>query len=84
MSDDYDDDVLDDDSEVTTQSGSSASNVALDVDISDLAERQRAREQLEADVAAFLANGGEIQEVAVNVMADPPRAPQSNYGGQPI
>lgn len=85
MSDDYDD-VLDDDSDVATRqdSAASASNSILDTDIGDQAERRRAREQLEADVEAFLARGGKIQEVEVNVMADPPRAPQSNYGGQPI
>ena len=85
MSDDYDD-VLEDDSDVSTgqDSVASASSSVLDVDLGDQAERQRAREQLEADVAAFLARGGKIQKVDVNVMADPPRAPQSNYGGQPI
>ncbi len=48
------------------------------------AERERAREQLNSDVEAFLANGGTIETVEMNVMADPPKPPQSNYGGQPI
>ena len=48
------------------------------------ADRERAREQLNADIEAFLANGGKIERVEMNVMADPPKPPQSNYGGQPI
>ena len=85
MSDDYD--VLDNDSE-TGASAREASGVGpapiSDADAGNQAERERARQQLESDVEAFLACGGKIQEVGVNVMADPPKAPQSNYGGQPI
>ena len=84
MSDDYD--ILDSDSDVETRESrvSSAVPHTVEPDTGDQAERERAREQLEADVEAFLAGGGKIQEVDVNVMADPPKAPQSNYGGQPI
>ncbi len=85
MSDDYD--ILDSDSDVETRESrvsSAVPHTALEPDTGDQAERERAREQLEADVEAFLAGGGKIQEVDVNVMADPPKAPQSNYGGQPI
>jgi hypothetical protein len=84
MNDEYDD-VLDNDSD----------DGALEVDlpvtrvevnqmtVSEV-ERARARQQLAADVEAFLARGGSIQSIDMNVMADPPKAPQSNYGGQPI
>ncbi|WP_054113874.1 hypothetical protein [Marinagarivorans algicola] len=85
MSDDYD--VLDSDTEADTVEGGASNAVpssTLEADTGDQAERERARKQLEADVKAFLARGGKIQEVDVNVMADPPKAPQSNYGGQPI
>ena len=37
-----------------------------------------------SDVEAFLARGGRIQEVAADVMGDPPRKPQTNYGSCPI
>jgi len=47
-------------------------------------ERASLREQLSTDVEAFLAGGGSIREIAPNVVADPPKKPQSNYGGQPI
>ncbi|MFK4751697.1 MULTISPECIES: hypothetical protein [Oceanospirillaceae] len=42
------------------------------------------RDSLEGDVEAFLSRGGRIQQVDDNVMADPPRKPQSNYGSRPI
>ncbi|BCD97418.1 hypothetical protein [Marinagarivorans cellulosilyticus] len=80
MSDEYDD-VLDNDASSDTVS--SDMEAVNSIESSD-AERERARLQLEADIEAFLANGGQIQSVDVNVMADPPKRPQSNYGGQPI
>lgn len=43
-------------------------------------ERQRIAEEIEA----FLSRGGSIDQIDRNVMADPPRKPTSNYGGQPI
>ncbi len=48
------------------------------------AERDAIRSKLEDDVEAFLASGGHINRIAPNVLADPPKKPQSNYGGQPI
>ena len=83
MSDDYDD-VLDDDAEVSESASDTGSSIHYDVDSGSAAERERARKQLEADVEAFLASGGKIQSIDMNVMADPPKPPQSNYGGQPI
>lgn len=50
----------------------------------DISRREQIRQQLQSDVEAFLASGGKISEVAPNVVADPPKKPQSNYGGQPI
>ncbi len=46
--------------------------------------RRRIRTQLETDIEAFLSNGGSIQEVEMNVTADPPTKPVSRYGGRPI
>lgn len=46
--------------------------------------RASLRQQLQSDVEAFLASGGRITEVPPNVVTDPPKKPQSNYGGQPI
>jgi len=46
--------------------------------------KQTVREQLAADVDTFLAKGGQIETVEHNVMADPPKKPESNYGGRAI
>lgn len=51
---------------------------------SSLAARNKVRESMAAEVEAFLARGGKIQQVDDNVMADPPRKPQSSYGSRPI
>lgn len=49
-----------------------------------LTARARLREQLADEVAAYLANGGRINYIESNVLADPPRKPPCNYGGQPL
>ncbi|MBB6519971.1 hypothetical protein [Pseudoteredinibacter isoporae] len=46
--------------------------------------REGIREELERQVQEFLMQGGEIQGIAPDVMADPPRKPQSKYGSRPI
>jgi hypothetical protein len=49
-----------------------------------IASRQKIRNELEDQIAAFLARGGTIAEVAPNVTADPPKKPTPDYGGRPI
>lgn len=49
-----------------------------------IASRQKARDELEEQIAAFLAKGGKINEVPANVTADPPKKPTPDYGGRPI
>lgn len=46
--------------------------------------RSKVRDELTADVEAFLKAGGKIQAVDPEVRADPPRKPQSNYGSRSI
>ena len=48
------------------------------------ASRERVRSVLDDEVAKFLSGGGKINNVAPNVMGDPPRKPESNYGSRPI
>jgi hypothetical protein len=63
----------------------SAAPAASDAVIEDsIAAREALRQQIQSDVEAFLARGGVINEIPPNVVSDPPRKPQSNYGGQPI
>lgn len=51
---------------------------------SSMSAHRQLRHEMAADVEAFIAQGGEIEVVEPNVMADPPRKPQSNYGSRPI
>lgn len=46
--------------------------------------KEAERERIRLEIEAFLSQGGKIVEVSSNVMNDPPRRPQANYGGQPI
>lgn len=50
----------------------------------NLSNRDQLRQQLQSEVEAFLASGGKINRIDPNVVADPPKKPESNYGGQPI
>lgn len=67
----------------------SASDVeTVGSDMADASESISAKEaerlRIQAEVEAFLAQGGQITTVDTNVMTDPPKRPESNYGGQPI
>lgn len=42
------------------------------------------RVQLENDIDSFLQAGGSVTVVEPNVMADPPKKPESKYGSRPI
>ena len=55
-----------------------------DIEYGSQAAREALREAKASDDEAFLARGGRIQEVASDVMGDPPRKPQTNYGSRPI
>lgn len=44
----------------------------------------KVRSTMQAEIDAFLAKGGKIQQIEDNVMADPPKKPTSNYGSRPI
>lgn len=46
--------------------------------------REAARAQMEAQMQAFLAKGGEIQTIDAHVTADPPQKPTNNYCSRPI
>lgn len=49
-----------------------------------LGSRDHIRSQLEKDMDEYLSRGGQIDEIAPRVMADPPRKPQVGYGSRPI
>jgi hypothetical protein len=49
-------------------------------DVHSVSAREPERSQLAADLEAFLARGGNIQEVPKDFRADPPKRPESSYG----
>lgn len=67
--------------EVTKEASTESADDAL---VSSAEEKEKQRLAMAAEVEAFLSRGGKIQEVGVNVMADPPRKPQTSYGSRPI
>ena len=46
--------------------------------------KQKERDALARAMEEFLARGGKVQEVEPNVVADPPKKPDSKYGSRPI
>ncbi len=80
---DAEDEALDTDEAGYVSSSKAAVAVEALEDFS-IASRQKLRDEIEDQVAAFLARGGKINEVAANVTADPPKKPTPDYGGRPI
>ncbi|MGK9065969.1 transcriptional regulator SutA [Stutzerimonas chloritidismutans] len=82
------DDMSDDegtDSERATPTNKKAKAKAVVVDeLPSLEAKQREREELARAMEEFLARGGQVQEVEPNVVADPPKKPDSKYGSRPI
>lgn len=84
MADDIDDDFDSGDSEAPMESqgtGSASSGIAIDY---CMAAKEKEREELDSQVAEFLARGGTIDHVDTHVCADPPQKPSSSYGSRPI
>ena len=82
---DADDEPLDsDDAGYSSGSGGGKAAPVEALEDFSIASRQKVRDELEDQIAAFLARGGKIQEVEPNVTADPPKKPAPDYGGRPI
>lgn len=69
----------DDDEEVSADELAAAASAH-----SSLAARNKIREAMQAEIEAFLAKGGKIQQVEDKLMGDPPKKPTSNYGSRRI
>lgn len=82
--------MSDEEHEEITNSDNITSNEAVlvssddgDVDMG-MSAKETERKRIQAEIEAFLQQGGQITQVDTNVMTDPPKRPESNYGGQPI
>lgn len=83
-----DGDVSDDegtDSERATPTPKKAKAKAVELEeLPSLEAKQRERDELARAMEEYLARGGRVQEVEPNVVADPPKKPDSKYGSRPI
>ena len=72
------------DGEVVASSKKSKAK-AVEVDeLPSIEAKQKERDALARAMEEFLARGGKVQEVEPNVVADPPKKPDSKYGSRPI
>lgn len=73
------------DSERVTATPKKAKAKAVDIDeLPSIEAKQKERDALARAMEEFLARGGRVQEVEPNVVADPPKKPDSKYGSRPI
>ncbi len=82
------DDSDDDDSEDAAPTGKSKAKskakAAVEEDMPSVEAKQKERDALAQAMEDFLARGGQVQAIEPNVVADPPKKPDSKYGSRPI
>ncbi len=81
------DDSLDEegaDSERATPAKKAKAKAVEPDELPSLEAKQKERDALARAMEEFLARGGQVQEVEPNVVADPPKKPDSKYGSRPI
>lgn len=79
------DEADDSDGEATpASSGKKAKVVVEEEELPSVEAKQKDRDALARAMEEFLARGGKVQEVEPNVVADPPKKPDSKYGSRPI
>lgn len=80
-----DDDGDGDDEVVPAAKSKAKAKAAVDVDeLPSVEAKQKERDALARAMEEFLSRGGKVQEVEANVVADPPKKPDSKYGSRPI
>lgn len=65
-------------------SGKKAKAAVEEEELPSIEAKQKDRDALARAMEEFLARGGKVQEVEANVVADPPKKPDSKYGSRPI
>lgn len=92
--DSVDDDTDEDEVEVEAEEGKTDANSegaspaprsdVADAETLTVSSKEALRRQLEEEMERFLAKGGKVQEIAPDVVSDPPQKPISHYGSKPI
>jgi hypothetical protein len=80
--DDADGDV--DSAEAAPSGKGKAKAVVEEEELPSVEAKQAERDALARAMEEFLARGGKVQEIDPNVVADPPKKPDSKYGSRPI
>lgn len=78
-----DDEGTDSERATPTSKKAKAKTVVVE-ELPSLEAKQKERDELARAMEEFLARGGRVQEVEPNVVADPPKKPDSKYGSRPI
>ena len=78
------DDDGDGDDEVAVPVAKKTKKEAEPEELPTIEAKQKERDALARAMEEFLARGGKVQEVESNVVADPPKKPDSKYGSRPI
>ncbi|BBP80557.1 transcriptional regulator SutA [Pseudomonas sp. No.21] len=81
---DSDDGDSESDSESPAPAGKSKKAAVEVEELPSIEAKQKERDALARAMEEFLARGGKVQEVEPNVVADPPKKPDSKYGSRPI
>ncbi len=73
-----------DSAEAAPSSKGKAKAVVEEEELPSVEAKQAERDALARAMDEFLARGGKVQEIDPNVVADPPKKPDSKYGSRPI
>ena len=83
--DDSDADSGDGDEAPSSKSGGKKAKAAAEEEeLPSVEAKQKDRDALARAMEEFLSRGGKVQEIEPNVVADPPKKPDSKYGSRPI
>jgi|SRR5690606_8410486 len=78
------DDVDDGSDAVEAKPGKKAKAAEEVEELPSIEAKQKERDALARAMEEFLSRGGKVQEIEPNVVADPPKKPDSKYGSRPI
>ncbi|SDI34964.1 transcriptional regulator SutA [Pseudomonas panipatensis] len=81
--DDGDSDSNDAD-EAPSSGGKKAKAAVVEEELPSIEAKQKERDAIARAMEEFLSRGGKVQEIEPNVVADPPKKPDSKYGSRPI
>ncbi|MCY1274059.1 Transcriptional regulator SutA [compost metagenome] len=64
--------------------GKKAKAAVEEEELPSVEAKKKDRDALARAMEEFLSRGGKVQEIEPNVVADPPKKPDSKYGSRPI